>query len=99
TTDPPGWPSIPWCWRWFELPFGLMPHIDYDQVTSLDALINLSDAAARATLVRLRERLAQVDEALCEQVVFDGRHQKPVIAFYRGEDAVLHLWPEPNVQV
>jgi len=76
-----------------------MPHIDYDNVATLDALINISDAAARASLVRLRERLQAVDETLEERLIFDSAHQKPAIAFYRGEDALVHLYPEPNVRL
>ena len=76
-----------------------MGHIDYEPVTSLDALIDLSDAAARATLVRLRERMAMLDGPLDQRVVYDGRHHKPVLAFLRGDDTVLHLYPEPNIGV
>ena len=76
-----------------------MAHIDYDRTTTLDALIDVSDAGARATLLRLRERLGQVDAALDERLVFDGRHRKPVLAWFRGDDPVLHLHPEPNVSV
>lgn len=76
-----------------------MGHIDYEPVTSLDALIDLSDAAARATLVRLRERMTMLDGPLDQRVVYDGRHHKPVIAFFRGGDTVLQLYPEPNIGV
>ncbi|HEX2573792.1 MAG TPA: hypothetical protein VH877_29855 [Polyangia bacterium] len=76
-----------------------MGHIDYEPVTSLDALIDMSDAAARATLVRLRERIAMLDGPLDQRVVYDGRHHKPVLAFFRGGDTVLHLYPEPNIGV
>jgi len=74
-----------------------MGHIDYEAVASLDALIDVSDAAARAAMVRLREQLARLDPDLDERLVMDGRHKKPVIAFYRGDEPLLHLFPEPNV--
>jgi hypothetical protein len=76
-----------------------MGHIDYEPVTSLDALIDVSDAAARATLVRLRERIVTLDGPLDQRVVYDGRHHKPVLAFLRGDDTLLHLYPEPNIGV
>ena len=76
-----------------------MGHIDYEPVTSLDALIDVSDAMARATLVRLRERIATLDGPVDERGVYDGRHHKPVLAFFRGGDTVLHLYPEPHVGV
>jgi hypothetical protein len=73
-----------------------MAHIDYEQVATLDALIDVSDAAARATLVRLRERLARLGD-FDQRVVFDSAHKKPAIAFYRGDEALLHVFPEPGV--
>lgn len=75
-----------------------MSHIDYDATTTLDALIDISDAAARATFIRLREQLAGVP-GLDERLVFDGQRKKPVLAFFRGDDQVLHVFPEPNVRV
>lgn len=74
-----------------------MAHIDYDAVATLDALIDVSDAAARASLVALRERLARIDPPLEERLVVDGAHRKPAIAFFRGADPVLHVYPEPGV--
>jgi hypothetical protein len=73
-----------------------MAHIDYDRIASLDALIDVSDAAARASMIRLRERLAELDPDLDERLVMDGIHRKPAIAFYRGRDPLLHVFPEPG---
>ena len=73
-----------------------MPHIDYDTISTLDALIDVSDAGARASMLRLREELQRIEPDLDQRVVFDGQHRKPVIAFYRGDDAVLHVYPEPS---
>ena len=73
-----------------------MAHIDYDAVTTLDALIAISDASARAAMQALRERLDRSPLSLEQRLVFDGLHRKPAIAFYRGDEAVLHVFPEPN---
>ena len=75
-----------------------MAHIDYDRVSTLD-LFSVSDAGAREALVRLRERLEALDPTLESRIVFDGMHRGPVLAWYRGDDAVLHVWPEANVQL
>ena len=74
-----------------------MGHIDYDAVASLDALIDVSDAAARASLVALRDRLELLGPAITERLVVDGLHKKPVLAWYRGDDPLLHVFPEPGV--
>jgi hypothetical protein len=74
-----------------------VPHIDYDSLASLDALIDVSDAAARAVMIRLREQLRGLDIPLDERLVMDGAHRKPAIAFYRHDEPVLHVFPEPNV--
>lgn len=73
-----------------------MGHIDYNAVTSLDALIDISDAAARASLIALRDRLALLGPAVTERLVIDGQHKKPVLAWYRGDDPLLHVFPEPG---
>jgi hypothetical protein len=74
-----------------------MGHIDYDAIASLDALIDVSDAAARATMIRLRERLAQLDASLEQRLVMDGLHHKPALAFYHRREPLLHVFPEPGV--
>ncbi len=73
-----------------------MGHIDYDAVSTLDALVDISDAGARAVLIRLRELLAERCPDLEERLVADGRHRKPTIALYQGDDSVLHVYPEPG---
>src|SRR5262245_31375640 len=72
-------------------------HIDYDSVTTLDALIDISDAAARAAMLSLRDQLDRSGLQLEQRLVHDGTHRKPVIAFYRGSEPLLHVFPEPNV--
>jgi hypothetical protein len=74
-----------------------MGHIDYDAIASLDALIDVSDAAARATMIRLRDRLRAIAPRLEERLVTDGLHRKPTIAFYQGSEALLHVYPEPGL--
>lgn len=74
-----------------------MGHIDYDSVSTLDALVGISDAGARATLIRLRDRLAAACPGLEERWVVNGMHRKPAIGLFAGGDAVLHVFPEAGV--
>ena len=74
-----------------------MAHIDYDAVTTLDALIAISDASARAAMIALRDKLDRSGLELEQRLVIDGLHRKPVIAFYRGHEPLLHVFPEPNI--
>jgi hypothetical protein len=76
-----------------------MPHIDYESLGTFDALLDLSDAAARATMIRLRDALQRLAPDLAERLVMDGLHKKPALAFYRGDDVLLHVFPEPNVSL
>jgi hypothetical protein len=71
-------------------------HTDFDAITSLDALIDVSDAGARAAMLRLRERLAALDAGLDSRVVHDGLRRKPTIAWYRRGEPLLHVYPEPG---